>query len=239
MPPLPPGAGPLVVSYRAVRRAIGAVGLLLPVALGPLGWLLYGVEIQDNLSSYYHTPMRDVFVGSLFAIGIFLWCYEGYDWIENWTANVGCLAALGVALFPLDAGADPLYQGTWVGWVHSLAGGVFFTTLAFYSLYHFPTSRGDRREPAPHERERNLVYVGSGVVILLSTLAMAGYLLLPPGGLKQWLNRYNFLFWMEWVAVWAFAAAWLTKGRAIVADIAVDLLALPTEAIAGKRRSRR
>ena len=32
---------------------------------------------------------------------------------------------------------------------------------------------------------------------------------------------------MEWVAVWAFAAAWLTKGRAILAEIAVDLLALP------------
>jgi hypothetical protein len=34
---------------------------------------------------------------------------------------------------------------------------------------------------------------------------------------------------MEYVAVWAFAAAWLTKGRAILADIAVDLLGLPGE----------
>ncbi len=34
---------------------------------------------------------------------------------------------------------------------------------------------------------------------------------------------------MEWIAVWAFAAAWLTKGRAIFAEIAVDLLALPGE----------
>jgi hypothetical protein len=32
---------------------------------------------------------------------------------------------------------------------------------------------------------------------------------------------------MQWVAVWAFAASWLTKGRAIFADIAVDLMALP------------
>lgn len=226
----------MVVSYLTVRRAIGAIGLLLPVALGPVGWLFFGIEIQDNLSSYYHTPLRDVFVGSLCAIGIFLYCYQGYDWIESWTANFGCLSAIGVALFPLDANTDPLYQGSWVGWVHSMAGGVFFMTLAFYSLYHFPTGSGPGEEPAPHERERNLIYRLTGVVILVSTLAMGAYLLLPPDGFKETLNRFNFLFWMEWVAVWAFAAAWLTKGRAILADIAVDLLALPVRALERPRK---
>ena len=42
---------------------------------------------------------------------------------------------------------------------------------------------------------------------------------------------------MEWVAVWAFAAAWLTKGRAILADIAVDLLALPSELLRKHERA--
>ncbi len=56
---LPKGAHTLVISYQGVRRAIGVVGLLLPILLGPVGWL-FGVPIQDNMSSYYHTPMRDV-----------------------------------------------------------------------------------------------------------------------------------------------------------------------------------
>jgi hypothetical protein len=219
----------LVVSYLDVRRAIGAIGLLLPVVLGPLGWLFFGIEIQDNLSSYYHTVLRDVFVGSMCAIGIFLFCYRGYDWIEGWTGKLGCLSALGVALFPLDANSDPLHQRTVVGYLHSVSGGTFFLTLAFYSLYHFPSSRAEKHESAPHEGQRNFIYRTSGVVILLSMIAMGAYLFLMPDGWKRLLNDYNFLFYMEWVAVWSFAAAWLTKGRAILADIAVDLMALPSQ----------
>ena len=224
---LPESTHTLVVSYLGVRRAIGAIGLLLPVVLGPVGWLAFGIDIQDNISSYYHTVLRDVFVGSMCAIGIFLFCYRGYDWVESWTANFGCLSALGVALFPLDANSDPLYQRSASGYLHSVSGGVFFLTLAFYSLYHFPNSRAGKHEVAPHEAQRNFVYRTSGVVILLSMTAMGAYLFVLPDAMKRRFNEYNFLFWMEWVAVWAFAAAWLTKGRAIFAEIGVSLMALP------------
>lgn len=63
-------------------------------------------------------------------------------------------------------------------------------------------------------------------------LAMGAYLFLLPEPWKLWLNDYNFLFWMEWVAIWAFATAWLTKGRVLAAEIAVELLAIPREALA-------
>ncbi|MDM4018320.1 hypothetical protein [Roseiconus lacunae] len=216
---------PLVLSYLGIRRAIGLSGLILPVVLGPLGWLILDVEIQDNMSSYYHTPLRDLFVGTLCAMGVFLYCYRGYGWIEDWTANIGSAAALGVALFPLDYASDPLYQRSLVGYLHSFSGGVFFLTLATYSLYHFPSRGHSDPEMANHIAERNLVYYTSGVVILLSMIAMGSYLLLLPVEWKRWLNDLNFLFWAEWVAVWAFAAAWLTKGHIIVAEIGIDLLA--------------
>ena len=228
-PPWSKGTQTLVVSYLGVRRAVGAVGLLLPITLGPVGWLLLGIEIQDNMSSYYHTALRDVFVGAMCAIGVFLFCYRGYDWIEELTGKLGCVSALGVALFPLDAHSDPLHQRSLLGYLHTVSGGAFFSTLAFYSLYHFPSSRGRNREFAPHEAHRNFIYRTSGVVILLSMIAMGGYLLLLPTRWKRPFNDYNFLFWMEWVVVWSFAAAWLTKGRAILADIAVDLMALPAQ----------
>src|SRR5947209_19620800 len=107
---LPKGAHTLVVSYLGVRRAIGATGLILPVLLGPVGYWAFGIPIQDNMSSYYHTALRDEFVGAMCAIAIFLFCYRGYDRVESWTANLGCLSALGVALCPLDANSDPLHQ---------------------------------------------------------------------------------------------------------------------------------
>ncbi|TWU46842.1 hypothetical protein [Rubripirellula reticaptiva] len=221
----------LVVSYITIRRAIGVSGLLLPVLL-LIGGLLSGVPVQDNMSSYYHTGMRDIFVGTLCAIGIFLFCYRGYDRIENWTANLGCVSALGVALFPLDFNSDPLFQKSLTGYLHTFSGGVFFVTLAFYSLYHFP--RDSRREEEPHLRERTWIYRLSGSVILLSLVLMGGYLFLLSDDWKRIFNDYNFLFWMEWVAVWSFAAAWLAKGRAIVADIAVDVLAYAAELIVKK-----
>lgn len=212
----------LVLSYVGIRRAIGVSGLLLPILLGPAGWL-FGIDIQDNMSSYYHTPLRDIFVGTLCAIGIFLFCYRGYDWVENWTANLGCASALGVALFPLDFNSDPLMQKSLTGYLHTVSGGIFFLTLAFYSFHHFP--RDSKREQEPHLFERSLIYRSSGLVILTSMLAMGVYLFLLPPGWKQSLNDYNFLFWMEWIAIWSFAAAWLAKGRTIFADIAVDVLA--------------
>lgn len=224
---IPDGAQALVVSYLSIRRAIGGIGLLLPILLGPVGWLVFGIAIQDNMSSYYHTPLRDVFVGAMCAIGIFLFCYRGYDWIEAATANFGAISALGIAFCPLDAGTDPLQQSSLMGYAHIISGAVFFLTLAFYSLYHFPSRKDTEQELAPHLAERNFVYRTSGIVILLSMLAMGVYLFGIGDRLTQTLNRYNFLFWMEWIAIWAFAAAWLTKGRAIFAEMAIDILSVP------------
>lgn len=243
IPNLPKATNALVLSYMGIRRAIGVSGFLLPIVLGPIGWLVCGIEIQDNISSYYHTGLRDVFVGTMCAIGIFLFCYRGHDKVENWTANVGCVSALGIGLFPLDANSDPLFQKSVVGYLHTVCGGVFFLTLAMYSLYHFPSSKmteeaveeTSEAKLEPHNFERDLIYRTSGVVILLSMLAMGTYLFLLPTDWKSLLDDYNFLFWMEWVAIWSFASAWLTKGRAIIADIAVDLVAIPREMLTKRK----
>lgn len=233
IPDLPDNTNALVLSYFGIRRAIGLIGLFLPIALGPVGWL-FGIDVQDNISSYYHTGLRDVFVGSMCAIGGFLFCYRGADRIETLSARFGCASALGVALFPLDAHSDPLVQKSLVGYLHSVSGGAFFMTLAIYSLYHFPRSTKKRSEHEPHPWERLFIYRMSGVVIVFVMIATGTFLLLVPAAWKNLLNDWHFLFWMEWIAIWAFAAAWLTKGRAIVADIAVELLAIPREMLADR-----
>ena len=246
MPPeFPASARTSVVSYLALRRAVGVTGLALPVVLLAGGWAL-DVPVQDDLSSYYHTPLRDVFVGTLCGAAAFLFCYTGRGRAENWTANVGCAAALGVAFFPIDADSPPPYQRTFTGLMHSLSGGLFFLTLGCYSLVHFP--RGGEPDEAPDGapgdatgagaggelkgadaakiRRRNWIYRTSGIVILLATPAMGVYLFLLPAGVREACDRWNALFWLEGTAAWAFAAAWLTKGRAIGTEIALDLLGL-------------
>ena len=237
IPELSSRANALVMSYVGIRRAIGISGLLLPIVLC-LGGLAIGVPIQDNISSYYHTPLRDIFVGTMSAIGVFLMSYRGHDRAESWTANIGCVAALGVALCPLDADSDPLFQKSLTGYLHTVFGGVFFVTLAFYSLVHFPRSSGKDGDDEPHVWERNAIYRSSGLIILTSLMFMCGYLFFLPHHWKRLANDWNFLFIMETIATWSFAVAWLTKGRMIVADIAVDLLAIPTEVIKSRIRKK-
>jgi hypothetical protein len=87
----------LTVSYLFLRRAIGLIGALLPIVL-PLGnclstgrWLLL-----PSVSSYYYSDMRNVFVGSLCAVGVFLICYRYQQW-DDVLSNLAGFFAIGVA----------------------------------------------------------------------------------------------------------------------------------------------
>lgn len=66
-------------------------------------------------------------------------------------------------------------------------------------------------------------------------VAMGVYLLLLPPDWTRWCNALHLLFWLEWLAVWSFAVAWLTKGRAIFTDLAIDLLALTRHKLRGAK----
>lgn len=216
-----PYALTLAISYLGIRRAIGHLGLALPVLLGPAGYLLFGIPLQENMSSYYHTPMRDVFVGVMCAMGVFFYCYRGYGWFEKITSFLACVSAFGIGLCPLDYGADPLYQTSWFGYLHTASGGIFFCTLAVFSLVHFPRGHFGLRLKT-RDQQRDGIYLASGLAILGSILLMGIHLFLLPQAIKDDLNSYCFLYWMEWAAVWAFSAAWLTKGHALLADSAIE-----------------
>lgn len=224
-------ASPHVVSYLWLRRAVGGLGLLLPLMLGPIGFFLLGIDIQQNMSCYYHTALRDVFVGILFAIGLFMFCYVGSTQFENWTGNLGCLAAIGIALCPIDYGSDPLQQRTIAGYIHTMCGGVLFTCMGLFSLWHFPASEPEDENRVWDDRRR-LVFRATGIVLFCSLLVMAIYLFALDSRQREQLGRWNVIFWGEWVAIWAFAIAWLVKGRTVAGILngveAVKALGTPT-----------
>ncbi len=63
----------LVISYLTMRKVIGILGVALPVVL-VIGTLINGDKnaVQDSISDYYHTGMRDAFVGILCMVALFL-----------------------------------------------------------------------------------------------------------------------------------------------------------------------
>lgn len=103
----------LLLSYKHVRQAVGALGFLLPVSLLVLA-ALPNVTFAPSISEFYHTPAREVLVAIIGAISVFLLSYKGYaidptraqdSWAERVfsdrrVAIAAAIGALGVAFFP-------------------------------------------------------------------------------------------------------------------------------------------
>ena len=91
----------LVLSYLNLRKAVGFLGISFPIVL-IIGAILFGAcsGVQDSISDYHNTNMRDVFVGILSAIALFLFAYSGYDRLDFWMAKAAGLFGFMVAIFP-------------------------------------------------------------------------------------------------------------------------------------------
>src|SRR5664279_4207021 len=91
--------GSLVRSYLTLRKAVGIIGMSLPFVLVFGKWLFESPGIQNSISAYYYTGMRNVLVGSLCAIGVFLFSYRGYK-TDGPAGILASVFSIGVALFP-------------------------------------------------------------------------------------------------------------------------------------------
>src|ERR1700751_1595083 len=92
----------LVLSYLDLRKSVGVIGTLLPFVVSIGKMLLDSPGLLSSVSSYYYSVMGDVFVGSMCAIGVFLWSYKGYDWRDAVAGTITAVCAIGVALFPIE-----------------------------------------------------------------------------------------------------------------------------------------
>ena len=98
------------LTYLTLRKAVGAIALLLPFAMAIPWWLLRDHALQTSISDYYYTGMRNLFVGSLCAIAMFLLCCRGFDRKDEVAGMLSALCALGVALFPTTPAAPSAFQ---------------------------------------------------------------------------------------------------------------------------------
>lgn len=205
----------LVISYLHLRRAIGIIGTALPFTLVLGKWLLDGWGIQASMSAYYYTSMRDVFVGSLCATGVFLLSYRGYERADRVAGNLACIFAVGIALFPTTPLTGASATQTLVGHVHLIFASAYFLTLAYFSLALFRKTNPAKAMTA-RKKQRNIVYALCGYTIL----SCLGLVVIDFVFLKHSvLQVVDPVFWLESVAVLAFGISWLTKGEAILADV--------------------
>jgi hypothetical protein len=213
--PTDPAAEPYVRCYLTLRLFVGILGIAVPVVLvlfEPM--LFYGQPFpRGSLSAYYYSGMREVFVGALCAIGVFLISYKVADRTrENRLSIYAGLAVIGVALFPTGrpgkgVHATPLQDllgETWVERVHFASAFVFIASLAVISSYFGRSAPGDNRPGREFARRYHWTCAG----IIVAALVLAGV-----SGVFGWPDKG--LLIAEVAAILAFGASWLAKGLEI------------------------
>ena len=199
----------VIVSYLTLRRAVGILGVLLPVLLA-VGCIAIGMcsGIQDSISDYHGTEVRDILVGILFTIGWFLFSYRGYERKDDIAGDLACVFALSVALFPITS------ENELIRTVHFVSAALLFTVLSYFSLFLFvKTKKGE--SPSDEKKMRNKVYVTCGVIMLLCIVVIPLYYAFLRDSAVATLKP---VFWLESLALWAFGVSWMTKGEMLWKD---------------------
>jgi hypothetical protein len=120
-----PAANALIINYKYLRKAVGWIGILLSFVL-LVGNIVISGELPGSVSGYYYTGIRNVLVGALCVLGVFLMAYAGYDELDGWITNLAGLFALSVAFFPTT---HPSFHPKIIGDFH-----YFFAAASMISL---------------------------------------------------------------------------------------------------------
>lgn len=216
----PPPNQHLLISYLRLRQALGYVAIAMPFVLAFGAWFAERIPWADSVSAYYYTSMRDVFVGAMFAIGVFLFCYRGYDRLDNVLTNAAGAAAAAIGLLPMEPQYSQVLlerhrdlQGPncyvplgFIGY-HFYVVAIFFAIISYLVIFRF--TRTDQVLMTAAKHARNRVYVTCGVIMLVCFAAI---------GLLKWWAPATPIVVPETAAIVAFSIAWLTKGQAILPD---------------------
>jgi hypothetical protein len=205
-----------VRSYLFMRFCVGLLGIALPFALVLVDRCVFDGHPapRDSLSAYYYSGVREVFVGTLAAIGVFLVTYKVTERnLDNTLSVVAGLAALLVAGFPTgrptkDLPLTPLQDKLGecvVQAIHFGAAGTFIVSLGAISLW-FGIREGRRERQGAR---------GSPEFWRIFHFACAGMI----AAALVWIVVTQYAGWPrislligEGVSACAFGASWLAKG---------------------------
>lgn len=203
-------------TYRKLRRVIGYLGVLLAVMLVALScFRFFNTPMQPSISHYYFTNLKELFTGTLCAVGLFMICYKGHGNASVWKndnllTNVAGIMAIGVALVPTTPLVDTEVGYTLfpysLGWLHYTFAGTLFLVFSLLAINVFTI--GQQRDTLPVSMfNENNIYRFCGYAILVC-------IILVPVMVALNVFKYATLV-LESLALLAFGIAWLIKGRAL------------------------
>jgi hypothetical protein len=181
-----------VRAYLYLSLGIGLIAMSLPVLLVATG----GYQTHDSISSFYHDangPTRDILVGSLCAVGVFLFLFHGLSKLENWLLNLAGIAIIAVALVPSPG--DTTYGSALI---HRGAAIVFFVLIGIVAIFLSKGRIGDIKNEAK-KRWFKSAYTIVGIVMVV----------LP--GAVALLQGSHWVLLAEWAGIWCFSIYWFLK----------------------------
>jgi hypothetical protein len=210
----------IIISYKNLRRLIGILGISLPF-LCLLGLLITLTPLQTSISHCYYTNIRDVFVGIMIGVSMFLITYNGYDDTDDRVTNFTGIFGIGLALCPclFEVGTktnvgyfnlNPLISNI----IHTTCAALFFLLLAYNSIFLF-TKTKDKNSMTINKKKRNIVYITCGIVMVVLMLLLV-VLVIMLG--QETFNSEPIAFTIESFMLFAFGISWLVKGETIFRD---------------------
>lgn len=208
-------------SLYSLRKTIGILGLALPILL-----LAAHQDLLSSMSHYYYTAGSVFFILILSAFGLILINYKGYPKKEGellsdrFVTTAAGICILITVLVPTKS-ENPLGQlyftgspylfghesNGFLGAIHLLSAALFFILLGYMSYFKFVLNHNA-------SESRNRLFKRCGIIVWASVGALVAIFALEAIlGINFDTIIPAYTFWIEWVAVYAFAVAWLVKGR--------------------------
>jgi len=197
-------------SFIIQRRGMALLAAAFPVIFLTSSFVLDRTTFQTSISAYYWTLdlERNIFVGFLCAIGVFLLLYKGYNWFEDRVLDVAGVSAVGIAFFPMDKLGDCTSSGTSA---HGVFAVIFFACISIICIFMSKHSLKDIYDLHRLVIFRRAYRWCSGIMIGSVTVAVLSRLL--PEEYVLFLCQKSLIFWVEAFGVWAFSAFWYIKTR--------------------------
>lgn len=211
-----------------LRKLVGIMGLLLPVALW-VGLLIDTGHSQPvaSISHYYYTRVAGVFVIIVSLLAFFLIIYKGEEPADFYISLLAGVFALVMLLFPTnnllehcdkkhDIVVTVLKESTFRTNLHLISAGLFLGCLAAMSIWLFTKPARPQNDGAIiiHSKKstRNGWYIGCGVVMFIMLAAILISMLTGYDESDFYKNN-SLTFWFESFAVWSFGISWMIKGH--------------------------
>ncbi|WP_439376725.1 hypothetical protein [Amycolatopsis lexingtonensis] len=188
-------------TYLALRWGMVGIGLVLPFFLLIVHPWVTAAPRPDSISGYYHTPLRDVFVGALVTTGTFLFLYKIFTPLENWLLNIAGISAILVATLPcaVPTGLPPA-EFTFPA-AHKVFAIITFGCLGLVAMFCANKSLDKERLSKNQLRTFRVFYKTIGVLMIALPGVVA---LFDAAGMTN-------LFWVESAGLVVFSAYWGAK----------------------------